>query len=369
MRPPRRAPAPRLLPDSNPTLNVGLMNHLTRSEFLWRAFCVFLIAAAFFVGWKLATILLLVFGGLVFALVIRIGADALARVFPLAERWAAVVVILTVIMLIGTGAYFFGAEVAGQLQELRERLPRALEQATAWFNGTGVGRLFGGAETGGLSASGMVNAATATAGIVGYLLVVVFVAIYVSFNPSVYRRGLVQLFPSAKRPVAEAALDAAGDALRGWLVGQLVAMVTVGALTWLGLWLVGVPLAVALGLVAGVLEFVPILGPFAAAVPGILLGFTVGPDVALYAAAVYLVVQQLEGNLITPLAQRWAVHLPPAVGVVTVIAFGVLFGIPGILFATPLTVVILALVRRLYLHKVGFTRGSAPPTAGKRPAG
>jgi predicted PurR-regulated permease PerM len=145
------------------------------------------------------------------------------------------------------------------------------------------------------------------------------------------------------------ALDAAAIALRKWLVGQLGAMLMVGVITALGLWAVGVPLAIPLGILSGILDFVPVIGPFAAAIPGILIAFAQGPQVAMYAALVYITVQFIEGHLVLPLAQKWAVSLPPALGLLSIVAFGLVFGLMGVLFAIPLTVVIVVLVQKLYI--------------------
>ena len=126
-------------------------------------------------------------------------------------------------------------------------------------------------------------------------------------------------------------------------------MATVGVLTALGLWLVGVPMAIPLGILSGILDFVPIVGPLVAAIPGILIAFSQGPQVAVYAALVYFAVQFLEGHLVIPLAQKWAVSLPPVLGLLSIVAFGLVFGFIGVLFAMPLTVVAVVLVKRLWV--------------------
>jgi predicted PurR-regulated permease PerM len=191
-------------------------------------------------------------------------------------------------------------------------------------------------------------------------IIVLAVAVYLAMSPETYRRGLLRLIPPARRDQTEEALDAAGNALRNWLLGQGVAMLGVGIATTLGLWLVGVPTPIVLGVIAALLDFVPFFGPIVAAIPGVLLGFQESPQTALYAALVYLVVQQLEGNVLQPLAQRWAVHIPPALSLLAVVAFGLLFGIVGILFAVPLAVVTMVLVRKLYVEPLE-SRSSKEP--------
>jgi predicted PurR-regulated permease PerM len=141
-----------------------------------------------------------------------------------------------------------------------------------------------------------------------------------------------------------------GSALRLWLVGQLFAMALVGILAGLGLWLLGIPSALALGLIAGLLEFVPVVGPIAAAVPAVLLAMLVGWEESLMVAGLYFAIQQVEGYVITPLVQQRAVDLPPALTLFSLIALGTVFGVPGVLLAAPMTVAIYVALKTLYLR-------------------
>jgi predicted PurR-regulated permease PerM len=127
-------------------------------------------------------------------------------------------------------------------------------------------------------------------------------------------------------------------------------MVAVGTAVTLGLTVVGVPLALPLGILYGICEFVPVAGPIVGAIFGLLIAFTQGPQVMLYAALIYLVVQFAEGHFILPMVQKWAVSLPPAMGLLGVVVFGLIFGVPGVLFAMPLLVVTATLVRKLYVE-------------------
>ena len=123
----------------------------------------------------------------------------------------------------------------------------------------------------------------------------------------------------------------------------------VGAVTALGLWAVGVPLAIPLGILSGILDFVPFIGPLLAAIPGLLVAFAQGPEVAMYAALVYIAVQFIEGHLVVPLVQKRAVEMPPVLGLLSIVAFSIVFGFIGLLFAMPLTVVAVVWVKRLWL--------------------
>jgi predicted PurR-regulated permease PerM len=140
-----------------------------------------------------------------------------------------------------------------------------------------------------------------------------------------------------------------GTTLQWWFVGRFASMAVTGVLTGIGLWIAGVPMALALGFIAGLLAFVPFVGPIVAAIPGLLVGWVQGPMTALYALIVYVVVQALEGNLITPVIQKKAVAVPPALLISGQLLLGSLFGAWGLLWATPLIVVTMVIVKMLYL--------------------
>ena len=175
--------------------------------------------------------------------------------------------------------------------------------------------------------------------------------VYFAAQPGVYRRGLLLLAPVKSRPKLGDALDESGKALRYWLGGQLVAMVVTGVLVGLTMWLLGVPAPLGLGLVAGLLDFVPLVGPMIAAIPALLLAFTVSPQTTLFVLIAYTIIQQIEGNIIQPLVQQRAVHLPPAMLLFSLFAASTLFGLAGLILAAPLTVVAFVLVNRLYVTR------------------
>lgn len=324
---------------------------MSTAEFVRRTLIVAAIAVALVLVAELGKVLVLVFGGIVLAVMIRAGGDLICRVIPfISPRWAAMLFVALIVFGFTALSWMVGDQVGEQFAQLRERLPEAVAKVRDWFGSNEVGRYvlqsFTGATDEGVSASEAVQTASATFGMLSHVLIIGLIAVYLAFSPTPYLNGAAALAPASLRPQVRHGFAVSGRALRGWLAGQLVAMVLVGLLTGLGLWAIGVPLAFILGILAGLLEFIPILGPFLAAIPGVLLAFSLGPTTALYAVLVYVIVQQLESAAIMPLAQKWSVELPPALGLFSIIVFGLLFGIPGVLFATPLTVVIMALVKR-----------------------
>jgi predicted PurR-regulated permease PerM len=169
-------------------------------------------------------------------------------------------------------------------------------------------------------------------------------------NPDVYRRGFLLLIPSKVEDVAGQAIDDAGRGLRGWMMGQAISSLLVAALTWAGLALLGVPAAGGLGVIAGLLDIIPMIGPIIAGIPAVLLAFTVSPLTALWTLLLFLGIQQLQGNFLQPMIQKHAVDIPPAVLLFAVLAFGLLFGFLGVLLAAPLTIVSFVLVQRIYVE-------------------
>lgn len=325
------------------------------------------IVAVFALSWMLRDVLLIAFGAMVFATALRTLAWPLQRWLHFREGWAVgTAVVALVLLAIGLG-WLFGWQIAQQLQGLSERLPQAVAELRAEAESRPAGRFLlehvSGLADGASAAEGAKKMLAVSAATVGHVVLMFFGGIFMAANPVLYRDALVRLFPVTYRARLEAALVYAGDGLRKWILGQLVSMTCVGILTGVGLRLVGAPLPLVLGLIAGLLNFIPIVGVLISVVPGVLVAFTEGPQTALYALIVYFVVQQLEGHAITPLAQRWAVKLPPALGLLAVLSFTLLFGFFGVLFGIPLAVVAMCLIRKLYIEDALEDRPIAGPSA------
>ena len=304
--------------------------------------------------WITAGAFVIAFGGIVFATVLRVLTEPLARVTRWSERWSLAVVVLGLITIFGLLFWLFGKQATHQFVEMREQLPAATEKFQNWIAESQVGSvmidLLQQTSEGGNPLERAGTAVSAAVGGAGNLLIILFVGIYLAVDPRLYRDGALRLLPPTRRAQVGRAVDDAGVALRKWLVAQVFVMVVVGVMTGAGLALLGVPLSLSLGLLAGLLEFVPVLGPILSAVPGVLLGFSQGPQTAFYVLILYVAVQQIESNLLTPLIQRWAVELPPVVALLSIVACGLLFGVMGVIFATPMAVVVMALVQHLYVE-------------------
>ena len=300
---------------------------------------------------KLADVVLLVFGGVLLALVLRLMAEPLIRRWRLSPSWALLIVIVGAAALLVAASWLIGANVAEQIQALRETIPRAAQALRSWLAELSAGRwlleLYEGAELAPEQMLQLAGVATgtvnATLGALGALVLLVALGVYLAADPGIYRRGFLRLLPEQKRPVAERLLHRTAHQLTRWMLGQGVSMLAVGALTAAGLALVGVPLALPLGAIAGLFEFVPYFGPIASGLFIVAVALADSEAQALWAAAVCLVVQQIEAFVIQPLAQHWAVRLAPAAALLAVVIFGLLFGLPGVLLAVPLMVLTMTL--------------------------
>ena len=191
-----------------------------------------------------------------------------------------------------------------------------------------------------------------TFGAIGSLFVILFVGLYVAYEPGVYTRGAVRLLPAGKRPRAAEVLARLGEVLRSWLFGRLVAMVATGILTAVGLWALRIPFTLTLGFLAGLLTLIPYIGALLSVIPALLIALTQVPSHALYVVLLYGVVQFIEGYVITPLVQRSTNHMPPALQLLVQVLFGVVTGPLGVILATPLLACVMVLTEMLYIEDI-----------------
>jgi predicted PurR-regulated permease PerM len=143
-----------------------------------------------------------------------------------------------------------------------------------------------------------------------------------------------------------------GFTLRWWLIGRLMDMTLVGVLSGVGLWLLGIPLALSLGILAGLLNFIPNIGPLLAAVPAVLLALTEGAPQALYVIILYMGIQSLESYLVVPLIQKKLISMPPVLIFIAQLSMALMFGVLGLLLATPMAAVLLVLVKMIYIEDI-----------------
>lgn len=306
---------------------------------------------------ELTQFLLLVFAALVLAAVFSSMARRVCGLTGM-KRGPALGLSVLILLVVFAGAFtLFGAQLADEFDTIQKSIPPAIDRVEAQLDEFGLGNqareMFrqGSGDISSLASRVGGFAMTATNGIANFVLVFVG-AIFIASDPAVYRRGLLLLMPQRAEAPMDAALDDASRGLRGWMMGQAVSSLVVALLTGGGLWMLGVPASGGLGVIAGLLDVIPMVGPIIAGVPAVMLAFTVSPTTALWTIGLFLVVQQLQGNFLQPMIQKQAVDVPPAVLLFAVVAAGLVFGFMGVLLSAPLTVVIYVMVQRIYVKNL-----------------
>ena len=318
--------------------------------------------------WMTRSILVTAFVGLLFAVAIMPLVDRLQRLRIPRGVGAAVVVLMVFAILIGIGVLLApvlqeqGSELQQRFLETIDRLDRELSRRHVML-GTADGEPQVQAGKPGVLRSilrrqfGAVVPylfpffSTTVSAITGFLLVI-FLAIFFAADPLTYKRGLLHLLPRRHRPRATEVLETMGHSLRLWVIARSIAMVTIGIVVTGVMAMLHVRAFVALGVIAGVLEFVPVFGPIIGAIPAIALAFADSPQKALWVTIAFAIIQQLEGNVLIPMLLQKAVSVPPALSLIGIASMLIVLGILGALIAEPLVAAALVAVKMLYVEPV-----------------
>lgn len=362
------------------------------------------LSVALLLLWHTRTLVLTVFLGVLFALAVSAGVDRLQR-WKIPRGVAAPLIVFAFVGLVAAFGSWIGPTVREQTTELRTKLPEAIEKLEKWVRSRGGGVIAtitglgdeapapqvgaataadsgarAGADTGAVdlldpargSVAGPVvttpapttlrdrllsqiggvgryflHALGSTLGALAGIVLVIFLAIYIAIDPSTYRRGFLYLVPQRARGRTDQILGAIAVTLRRWLVTQLIAMIAIGAVSTIVLMALKVRAAVPLGILAGLLEFVPTVGPIISALPAIAMGFVDSPEKALAVAIAYVGIQFVENHLLIPILMKEGVNLPPALTIVMQALMAIVFGILGLLVAVPLLASIMVAARIL----------------------
>jgi len=309
--------------------------------FVWRFF--WMVYSAIFIA--LIAILL--------AIVLHAPARLLSRWMPFAFAFG-LVVFAFLASLAGLMVAII-PQILEQVSQLAGQLPRALDEAGEWLSDrTGIAREPEVIQTINQQLGDFVGRFVPLAfnviGVVFGSFAVILLAVFFAYQPSVYRQMVIRMAPPPGRAQIARVYDEIGRSLRVWIIGKAVTMILVGIATWVGLTLFGIPGALALGALAGILEFVPNLGPTIAAAPAVTAAFLISPATAFWVAIFYFILQQIQSALTVPLVDRRAVNIPPAALLIWQLMLAVGFGILGLFVATPLLAILVVATRVLYLE-------------------
>lgn len=308
--------------------------------------------------------LLLVFAGLVVASMLDGGTRLIRRFVPIPRGLALLIVVCLVIAFVGGVFYLTGVEIAAQAEQLRVTLEAQAMRVSGWLTELGV--MPGASDLTGLAqqALGSVGRVTSFIGgaigaIASFVLVLV-IGLFVAMDPCTYERGLQWMVPMASRDQFAITLARMGRTMRILLAGRLAGMVFEGALTWILLSIAGVPMALLLGILTGILAFIPNIGAFVSGVLMVAVGFSAGPTEGLWAIAIYFGVQTFDGYVLLPLVAKHTVDMPPALTVSSQILMSTLFGFLGLALADPIVAMIKVALERKSERAVAAGFGAEP---------
>ena len=309
--------------------------------------------------WQAFTILLLVYASVVLAVPLAALTDLVHRRARLHRTVALILVVLVVSALIAGAATLLTPVIEKQAKRLGEELPGAVDQFESRLDRSWLGRRIldevqnpRKIVTRAVDLSRMAGWLYSAVGIGLGIVFVAALAVYLAAEPGLYVGGILRLLPPERRTRSREVLHEMRVVLLRWLVGQGISMLVLGVLTSLMLWATGVPLALILGLFVAIMTFIPILGPIIASVPVLLLAAAEGVSTFLIVALLYLGIQQLEGNFLTPMIHRARIALPPVMILAVQLVLARLVGFLGILMAMPLVAIGMVAVRMLWVEDV-----------------
>jgi len=310
-----------------------------------------------FVVYHSFTWLLFIFAGVLVAIFFRGLSHFLASKTPLSPSWSLAIVIFFIAASSFLAWYFMAPAVIQQVNQLKDTFPHALNKLSEWsasypwmrdyMQEINFDKVIRNGAGGALLKA--TNFATTLLNGLVQIVLIIFIGLYFAVSPHTYINGFLALIPNKKRGRVEEVLGKISRVLRWWLIGRFIDMAFIGSLIWLGLWLLDVPLALILAIIAGVLNFIPNIGPFLGAIPAILIGFTQGPDTVLWILILFTVIQTLESVFTTPMVQQRAIHLPPGLTITSQIILGAAFGTIGLAVATPLIAAIIVAIKEFYV--------------------
>lgn len=252
--------------------------------------------------------------------------------------------------------WFMGANIQKQVNELSDSFPHTVANFKAKLAETSIGqKVLDYTSDDDNSQKLFVTAQhffSTSFGVLGNIYIILFLAIFFTLNPSVYKDGIILLVPHDRKELAQCIIDRISFSLKGWLKGMLLSIVLITIMLFTGLTIMGIPAALVLALFAGMLKIIPNFGSLAAMIPGVLLALTVSLNSAIIVALIYIVSQTIVSNVVTPIIQNKMIKLPPALTIISQVLMGTLSGALGIILAVPLLSIVFILVDELYVKKI-----------------
>ena len=324
---------------------------ISTAEFSKRAVIFIALALTPLLIWKLFDVVLLLTGAVLVAVLLHVVAWPLRKI-RLPKAFALAIAGLLILAVIAGVFYLFGSGMGDELQEILRRAEAGQKQITDLLQGSTFGEtLLSHVQEGTFSLPDLLERVfRISAGFLAAVVIAIVVGAFTAADPALYREGLSLLFPKPHRKGADETIVDLAGALRLWILGQLIEMALVGVMVGVAVWLVGLPSPYALGAIAYVAQFVPYIGPIVAMIPSVLVATTVSWTALAWTIAAYLLIHQIDGYVVMPIIQQRMVSVPPALMLLSIVAFGEAFGATATVFAAPITVLLYVLVTKLYVR-------------------
>ena len=301
------------------------------------------------------SVLLLVLAGSLIAIFFRGLSALICRKTKWREGVCLTVAVLGFVILVAGLFWLIGAKVQNQITELSDTLPQTIENAKTQLSQNSIGKKIIEKASSPQSMKKLQSLAStffkSTFGVFGDIYVILFIGIFFTVSPNIYKKGIIELIPKKGKKKGEDILNKLGTTLEKWLKGKFFSMAVVFILTAIGLAVIGLPMWLALALIAGILNFIPNFGPLIAMIPAVLVAFMQGPTTAIIVAGMYIFIQIAESNFITPMVQQRLISIPPALIIIAQLLISPLTGGWGLVLATPLMIIVMILVKELYISR------------------
>jgi predicted PurR-regulated permease PerM len=334
----------------------NIVKELTYIEKVWQTVAIVALLVIGILVLKIAfNVLLMVLAGSLIAVYFHGLGDLIQKKTRLNRTLAMTISIAGTFILLAVIIWFIGAKIQQQVAELSNTLPHTVSTFKAKLNATPAGQKILEYSSGDNSKQLMTTIQTflgTSFGVLGDMYIILFLGIFFTASPSLYKNGILLLIPEKNKEVAGHVMNRVSLSLKGWLKGMMLSMVLITILITVGLSIIGVPVALVLGVITGITEIIPNLGPLIAMIPGVLLSFTIGTGTAVIVSLLYIVSQTIVANIVTPLIQKKMINLPPALTLISQLIMGALSGALGIILAVPLLAILIILVDELYVKKI-----------------
>lgn len=332
---------------------------LKYSRKVWIAAGVFALVIVLILLFKvLFSVLLLSLAAILFAIYFHGCAGFFHNKLHVPKGWSLALSIILNIILLTAFLWFAGSRLQQQISQLTDTFPQTIENAKSYLKGSALGsKVLNYLNNTGDSQKTMsvIKSFFASSfGILSDVYIVLLLGIFFIAGPFVYKKGIIHLLPPNAKEQGDKILDEIHNTLKNWVKGQLFGFLFIAVLTGLGLWAIGMPMILVLALIAGLLNFIPNFGPIIALVPAMLIALSLGTNTVLLVVGLYTLIQVIQSAVTQPLIQKKMVSIPPALIIFGQVAMGILGGFWGVLLATPVIVIIMILVNKLYVEKQAF---------------